>query len=575
MQFREDLLDQLRSCLEKEGEWHGVERCFREALGEDAGEDARPVVWAFGYMLVGRRREEPRERSGVFAPMIEWENGASFPPPLAEIEEAVAPIWADYAKATEDYPLAASRFHDLLWVVRFGDRAVDHARAAIDAYLELGEIAETMDLVDCISRALEIGSEISDEARIAAAVKKAVEVIEAEIAEPNERRPGIPMNLLEDLVALKSERQPDNLMDMIEASGKRYGADPWIAQSASELRASVLPPEERAALAEEQVARWRAEAQKGDGLLRYVHLQHALELARKHSLTKRAEEILVELQSITPEELDLKKISAEVKIPREKIDPFIESFGEQESWEAALERLGAEGPPLPAEPSGQSETLLSRIIPTQVIGPRSSLIFGAAEEDDHDRLGTSKDDALRIQLWGTLMVEILDTIRDRFGTPDRTALIDFFATELIDASIAARLADALLRFFDEDYDGALHVAVPQIEASIRSTAAHLGIVVIKNPQGARPGGVRPLGALLADLRGRTDEAWRRYFLNALTDSLGLNLRDQVSHGLYGAVSRGDVAIALHIALQLRLWRLTPARGDSGSSEPPTPRRPHG
>lgn len=568
MQFREDFLDQLRSCLEKEGEWHRVERCFREALDEDAGEDARPVVWAFGYMLVGRRKEEPRERSGVFAPMIVWENGASFPPPLAEIEDDAAPIWADYAKATEDYPLAASRFHDLLWVVRFGDRAVDHACAAIDAYLELGEIVETMDLVDCISRALEIGSEIGDENRIAAAVKKAVEVSEVEIAETNERRPGIPMNLLEDLAALKPERRPDNLMDLIEAAGKRYGADPWIAQSASELRASLLPSEERAALAEEQVARWRAEAQKGDGLLRYIHLQHALELARKHSLTKQAEEILVELQSITPEELDLKKISAEVKIPREKTDPFIKSFGEQDSWEAALERLGAEGPPITEGPAEQPETLLSRIIPTQVIGSRSSLVFGAAEEEDHDRLDASKDDALRIQLWGALMVEILDTIRDRFGPPDRNALVDFFTTELIDASIASRLADALLRFFDGDDDGALHIAIPQIEASIRSIAAHLGIVVIKNPQGERPGGVRPLGALLTDLRGRTDEAWRRYFVNALNDSLGLNLRDQVSHGLYGPVSRRDVATALHIALQLRLWRATPARDDSDGDEPP-------
>lgn len=567
MQFREDFLDQLRSCLEKESEWHRVERSFREALDEDAGEDARPVVWAFGYMLVGRRREEPRERSGVFAPMIVWENGASFPPPLVEIETDAAPIWADYAEATEDYPLAASRFHDLLWVIRFGDRAVDHARAAIDAYLELGEIVQTMDLVDCISRALEIGSEIGDEDRIAAAVKKAVEVTEAEIAEANERRPGIPMNLLEDLAALKPERRPDNLMDLIEAAGKRYGADPWIAQSASELRASLLPSE-RTVLAEEQVARWRAEAQEGDGLLRYVHLQHALELARKHSLTKQAEEILVELQSITPEELDLKRISAEVKISREKIDPFIKSFGEQDSWEVALERLGAEGPPITGGPAEQSETLLSRIIPTQVIGSRSSLVFGAAEEEEHDRLDASNDDALRIQLWGTLMVEILDTIRDRLGTPDRNALIDFFTTELIDASIASRLADALLRFFDGDDDGALHIAIPQIEASIRSAAAHLEIVVIKNPQGERPGGVRPLGALLADLRGRTDEAWRRYFVNALNDSLGLNLRDQVSHGLYGPVSRGDVATALHIALQLRLWRATPARVDSGGDAPP-------
>ena len=57
----------------------------------------------------------------------------------------------------------------------------------------------------------------------------------------------------------------------------------------------------------EQVERWRAEAQKGDSLLRYAHLQHALELARKQGLTEQARAILVELQSITPEDLDLRR----------------------------------------------------------------------------------------------------------------------------------------------------------------------------------------------------------------------------------------------------------------------------
>lgn len=124
------------------------------------------------------------------------------------------------------------------------------------------------------------------------------------------------------------------------------------------------------------------------------------------------------------------------------------------------------------------------------------------------------------------------------------------------SGVAARLGDALLRFFEDDDDGALHIAIPQLETAIRSAAARLGIVVIKNPQGERPGGVRQLGALLADLSGRIDESWRRYLVNALNDSLGLNLRDQVSHGLYGPVSRTDVAIALHIALHLRLWSVT-------------------
>lgn len=558
MKFRDDYLAQLLTCLDSASEWHRVERCFREELDDDADEDARPVVWAFGYMLVGRRREEPRERSGIFAPMIVWENGASFPPPLDTVGNEVAPVWAQYAEGTASFPLAASRLHDLLWVLGFGERAVDHAHAAIDAYLKLGATMEKMDLVDCISRAIEIAKEIGDRESITAGVQRAVAVIEDEINEPNERRPGIPMNLLEDLADLGVEHQPENLMQLIEAAGERYGADPWIAQSVSELETSLGPAEEREARTLEQVERWRTEAKKGDGLLRHVHLQHALELARKHGHAKAAKEILLELQSITPDQLDLKQISAEVKIPRDEIDPYIESFREQPSWQVALGRFAFAGPPIKADPGDQAEpeTTLSRLFPTQILGAEGSLIFGAADEDEHDRVEKSRNDALRVQIWGTFSVEVLETIFEKFGSPGRDELVNFLTTDLIDASVAARIADAFLRFIEGDDDAALHIAIPQLEAVVRSAARNLGIVVIKNPQGERPGGVRQLGALLADLKGRMDEDWRRYLVNALNDSLGLNLRDQVSHGLYGPVSRSHLGIVLHLALYLHLLEPT-------------------
>jgi len=86
MQFREEYVERLRSCLESEEDWHHVERCFREGLGDDEVEDASPIVFAFGYMLVASRREELRERVGVFGAQFEIE-GRIFPKPLAEIDE--------------------------------------------------------------------------------------------------------------------------------------------------------------------------------------------------------------------------------------------------------------------------------------------------------------------------------------------------------------------------------------------------------------------------------------------------------------------------------------------------------
>lgn len=569
MDFREDYVERLRGCLQDADDWYAIERCFREPVADDEIDDARPIVFAFGYMLVTDRKEQLQEHSGIFAPQFVIQ-GAIFPAPLSEIPEEMLPLWAAYAEVTNDLPLAASRFNDLLWVRRYGERAVDHAAAAIDAYLTLADGVKDMDLVDCLLRAIQISREIKDPGRLQSAVERAMVVAEEEMGE-EEWRPGIPLNLLEAIVELKSDSRPEGLEDLLQTAGVRYANDPFIAQAVSELKVAVLPEEEREQLQLEQVERWREQAKKTTGLLRYSHLQQAHRLARTHDLREIADAILVEIQSMTPDDLELKRVSAEVKVPRAEIDAYVQSFATgPDSWQEALARFGAQGPPsgdVAANAKFNEEMAerypLARILTTQVLGERSSLTFSAEDEAQQEKHDASQHEALRIRLWAPIGVEILAAIAEKFGHPDRKELVEFFTTDLIDREVATRIADGLLRFFDGDDDGALHILVPQIEAAIRGAAARLGIVVIRNPKGERPGGVRQLGALLHDFEGRLDESWRRYLVNALTDSLGFNLRDNVSHGLYGPVVRADVGIAVHIACFLQLWKPV---GEDGQPE---------
>ena len=118
------------------------------------------------------------------------DGGNVFPQPLGDVSDEMLDIWKLYAEATQDYPVAASRLHDLLWVRRYGDR-ISHARVAFDGYLAFAESAETMTLVDAVLRAIEIARETRDDERLSKAVEKAVSVIEDEIADTDERRPGI------------------------------------------------------------------------------------------------------------------------------------------------------------------------------------------------------------------------------------------------------------------------------------------------------------------------------------------------------------------------------------------------
>jgi hypothetical protein len=562
MQFRSEYLDRLRSCLATENQWHRVERCFREGLpANEEVDDARPIVWAFGYMLVASRRDELRERVGVFG--AQWEIGGSvFPPPVAEIGPEILDLWDTYAGATGDLPLAASRINDLLWVRRHGERLADRARAAFDGYMALAESATTMDLVDCLLRAVEIAAEIKDGDRLAAAIDKALDVSRAEIAAETERRPGIPLGLLEAVIDLRPAQWPAGLGELLSDAANRYGEDPFMAQSIGELQVALAEPDAREGLQRQQVTRWREESKNGDGLLRYSRLQQALALARTHGFSEEAEEILLEMQAIKPEDFDLKSITAEVEIPREEIEAWVRSYAEDSgSWQDALRRFGSEGPPSGDSEGNEKLTKelaekypLQRIFTTQVMGPHGSVTVTAGGDEEHDRVDLAKHEAMQIRIWASIGVEILDAIQQAFGTPDREALMEYFTTELIDQEVASRMTDGVLRFFGSDDDSALHVLIPQLEAAIRGAAARAGVVVIKTSRGGTPGGVRSPGGILADLNGRLDESWRRYLVNSLTDSLGVNLRNQVSHGLHGPTARGDVATAIQIACHIRGWR---------------------
>lgn len=560
MQFREDYVERLRTCLESEEDWNHVERCFREGLNNDEIEDASPIVFAFGYMLVASRREELRDRVGVFGAQFELE-GRIFPKPLPEIEDDTLDLWERYADATQAYPLAASRLNDLLWVRRHGEQPVDRARAAFDGYLSLVETAESMDLVDCLQRAIEIAAEIGDEERLGAAINKALDVSRSEITDTTERRPGIPLSLIESIVDLKSDLRPGGLLELLDAAADRYGADPYIAESVNQLKQKLSPPEEREELQRQQVERWREESKKGDALLRYSRLQQALGLARTHGFTEVAEEILLEMQSMESADFDFKPITAEIEIPRAEINAYVQSFRDSESWQDALRRFGSERPPSGDAEKNKKLTKelaakypVQRLFGAQIMGPHGSLTAAANSEEEHDRVDLARHESMQIGIWASIGVEILDAINEAFDVSDRESLTEFFTTELIDREVAARIADGVLRFFNGDDDGALHILIPQLEAAIRAASARGGVVVIKNPRGGTPGGVRALGGILADLKGRLDESWRRYLANALTDPLGINLRNQLSHGLHGPTSRNEVAIAIQIACHLRGWR---------------------
>lgn len=81
MRYRDDYAERLRACLDGASDWYDVERRFNADVTDEELDDARPVVYAFGYMLVAPGSESQRANYGVFAPRLSWGEGGHFPEP--------------------------------------------------------------------------------------------------------------------------------------------------------------------------------------------------------------------------------------------------------------------------------------------------------------------------------------------------------------------------------------------------------------------------------------------------------------------------------------------------------------
>lgn len=563
----DDSDDLLRSALEGADSWFSIYSRLLELISEGDELNHRALVWAFGYMLIGPSDTEHRQREGSpFGALFEFESGR-LPPRLEEVPEDEVVRWREAYDAVDD-PRARSRLGDLLWCRRSLPRPDLAGRTAARALLALaGDPSwNAMERTDGLVRALEIARELSDKELEGDAVTHVVAAIRGEL-ETTDERPGISYSLLRALVELPASSRPSELPALLERSAEVYGADPHQLDVALELSALIASADERSALRERQVNLWRGAALEGDGILKQAFLERALDLARSHDLAELADELRRDLQAISDEDLDLKLVSSEVKVPTAELDAFVAQFVSFEDWKTSLTVFGDHGPP-----GGEPDEIQARVaklraahplqflVTKTVLDPDRNLpIFHAVDDATHQKAAVAQQIVLASRVWGVLAVDILERFIATYDRPEPSGLTEFFTTPLIDGVTAASIAHAFELYFDGREDDAAHVLAPRLETVIRALALKLGLVIIREPIGDRPGQWRGVGELLRALEGRLPtEGWRLYLLSLLSDALGLNLRNVIAHGVRDRISRVDAALLLHTACFLRLLQVNPA-----------------
>ncbi|WP_069885811.1 DUF4209 domain-containing protein [Streptomyces luteocolor] len=375
------------------------------------------------------------------------------------------------------------------------------------------------------------------------------------------------MGSLVERVLDSSEDEPEIVKSLLEELGKeRYGITDFAERAACRdaddvharvgflkllLREGAAGP--RRTDIETQIVSALLDAAEADvnaGFRRHLLLTEAATEARNMGLPELRVRAEMALQQTDPDSLGWTRIRRELVIPREFFDAARAHIDAAEDLRDALWRTTEDAHPAmreDADDACQYEGLL-RIPRTHINTAGPVQVTPPVDADDNHavELQVRVLDAL-----GIFTADQLDHIQERF-VPDEAELIGALAHDTVLPGPRARTpAHAFRYFWLGELDAAACVALPQVEQILRQLLRHR-TPFVSVAQGRTPGTVEQLGGLIRSMPAAGyPEAWSRALELLLTDpDRGMNLRNDICHGLIDTPPKHRVALILQAALFL-------------------------
>lgn len=548
---------------------HSVSDKIREGTPGGHEEEAKPFVFAFGYMDVPGRRDELRATAGgPFAPAMEM-NGMSFPPPWEKFGKSEQLAIADYIDPDKS-AVARARLNDILWEKRHGDEPHLYARAAIEGYLDLLAESDWADVrkSDAISRAVELADQLNDAELIERTINAAIKHSDEAIDDTSRWNPGVPMFAMRELVGLDRPIRPtDDLVGLVDKALKRYGEDPWIRDELNQMSITLgADPRE---LDEASVRGFIRMADAASGLTRLLFLQKAYEKAANTGLVELREEVGLLIQDTELGPDDFGVVSASFTVTKDEFDAALKPFLAAHDIGQAIRLLALFV--IPSETPEETKEAIERehadhpfstLITKIHLGPGNGIEIAPPDPELRKLDDETARRALGLGIRGIFAAEAISRITERFAGYSSDDLAAAFTSPLVSQSWAVKFARAFELFDEGKYDDSVHVAIPRIEGVMRDLARDLGIRTSRVAPDPKAGEEVTLGAIVSKLAGRIDEGLRLELKAALTDKRGKNLRNVVSHALANDFSREDAAIVLAIAALLATFTVRNSSSDN-------------
>ncbi len=302
-------------------------------------------------------------------------------------------------------------------------------------------------------------------------------------------------------------------------------------------------------------------------IVAYSCYQKAAEFAKSYQFKDLEEKFLKLIRDTSPQVVQaMQQMSIPMQVDRQELEKFYESFL-QGNKDEAFQRIAAYFMRPKAFYTDQVQRHQQQYITEQLF---STQLFNhdglqAANINPDDEEGKTILEATQwIQYSAKFLHDVLHRAIEKYNV-DSDGFVDYLSRCPLFSDNREILKLGFEHYLREDYCSAIHLLIPQIERVVRAIVRSCGVSTLKIKQ--RDGGSKTKtrqtdrydqqtrGVLLEDQHfidfWKTDDVpW--YLRVVLTDQRGLNLRNDVCHGLrpYGSFRFAEADLLIHILLVL-------------------------
>lgn len=569
-------------------EWavHSALRAAADKVG-DVSEDLRPgalaEMMAFGFMPAFDGGGEDPWRS-FFRPMMSGtlESGEPFySPDIRHADSSIVEHWAGRSHSVR-HPILRARYADLVWdlgrqITQSGQRDVELARAAIDAYLELAateSAKHTLDRFQWAKRGISLAIQIGDEERTDRGRGALLELHhESKFRADGTWWPRAYDFLISSRRTRLTDAEREALVADLEttvASCSDAQSDRFNPHDVEDAGRRLVTHYTRLGRPEDVRRIWEIVARAhehhaslGTAMLASHFLAESLEAFKRAGLHKEVGRVRVLMeQKIEESRGEMTEISTEVKVDAERI-------------EAALQKLIVENDAqtlanIAVEFLLKPDNLRREIENLAKVAPLMSMLSRSIVSDNRvvGIVGAVADDILGQQIQHGLQnlnfnTRLLDravkvAIEHHAFTPDY--LVGWVNQRGLFESDTELLRAGFQAWQDGDYAKSLHLLIPQVERALRAAVGTVGRPVTKAGHIAGTSVAINMGDIIYDdatisALGVLGPYLKIHFACLFCDPRGWNLRNDFAHGLLSSehVGLGPVLWLVHSLLVLGCW----------------------